>query len=450
MAKPRKHYACTNCGHTQRTWAGICPSCGEAATLEEVVPRAERAGRQAPTSEAPAAAFRSLAEVGEISHERISTGIDELDRVLGGGLVPGAYLVVAGEPGAGKTTLASELCLHLSAAGKSVAYVSGEESQEQARMRFGRLGFKPDVHELLISSELSVERICAAVTGSGYDLIVVDSIQTVFSEDVAGAPGTISQVRECGMKLMRAAKETGTAVLLVGQVTKGGEMAGPRVLEHMVDVVLAFEGDRREQFRILRSVKNRFGATDEIGVFEMTSSGLQGIADPSALFLDPHSNPMVGSVTTSLIEGSRPVMCEIQALVSPSNAPNPIRAVRGLDAKRVQMLLAVLQQKCRVRLGSMDVYINVSGGLKVDDPGADLAVCLAVMSAAEDRPPMKRYCAFGEVSLLGLVRPAPQAERRRKEAERLSYDVLEGDERPLDELLRDCLGAPAAIELQAA
>jgi DNA repair protein RadA/Sms len=451
MAKPRTSYVCTACGHEQNTWAGICPSCGQGATLEERVAEAQRAGDRNPGPGVPAAEFRPLSEVKEIEGQRVSTGIAELDRVLGGGLVVGSFLVLAGEPGAGKTTLASELCLHLAGTGKRVAYVSGEESESQARMRFSRLGWDGS-EGIDISSEVGVERVCRAIRDGDFDLAVIDSIQTMISEGVPGAPGSVSQVRECGQKLLRAAKSGKTSVLLVGQVTKGGEMAGPRILEHMVDAVLQFEGDRREQLRILRAVKNRFGNTDEIGVFEMTGSGLLGIADPSEIFADSAGARLPGSVLTATIEGSRPVLCEVQALVSPSNLPQPIRAVRGLDPKRVQMLLAVLQRKVGVRLGSYDVHINVSGGLKVDDPGTDLAVCLAVLSAAENRPPRQTYCAFGEVSLLGIARPAPQAERRRREAERLSYVPLEAGEEDLRETLRSALAEavdhPDPVEAQ--
>lgn len=409
--------------------------------MTETVEEASRAGRPSAAS-GPAATFRSLAEVKAIEGERTSTGIAELDRVLGGGLVVGSYLVLAGEPGAGKTTMASEICLHLAGEGKRVGYVSGEESESQARMRFHRLGWD-EKSTIEISSEVGVERICQAVRENDYDLVVIDSIQTMLSEEIPGAPGSISQVRECGQKLLRAAKSGKTSVLLVGQVTKGGEMAGPRILEHMVDGVLQFEGDRREQLRILRAVKNRFGNTDEIGVFEMTGSGLRGIEDPSEIFAETAAERLPGSVLTATIEGSRPVLCEIQALVSPSNLPQPVRAVRGLDPKRVQMLLAVLQRKVGVPLGSYDVHINVSGGLKIDDPGTDLAVCLAILSAAENKAPLRTYCAFGEVSLLGIVRPAPQSDRRKKEAERLNYVPLQAGDEDLRGVLRSSLAQTA-------
>jgi DNA repair protein RadA/Sms len=448
MAKAKRQYVCSSCGHTEPRWFGVCPSCGDGGTAEEAAPRAERANRPVARGAVPSATFKDLNDVSQAAHQRTNTGLDELDRVLGGGLVPGSYVVLAGEPGAGKTTLSTELLIHLSALKHKVAYISGEESEAQARMRFERLGARLGQQELLISTETSVERVCQAIEGNGFDLVVVDSIQTMFSESVPGAPGSVSQVRESGQQLMRSAKETGTSVLLVGQVTKGGDMAGPRTLEHMVDVVLAFEGDRREQYRILRSVKNRFGSTDEIGVFEMTGSGLKGISDPSELFVSDHDTELPGTALAVVMEGTRPVLCEIQALVSTSNLPQPIRAARGLDRNRAQMLLAVLSRKAGLRLGSMDVYINVSGGLKVDEPAADLAICLAVMSAYQGRPVKDRICAFGEVSLLGTIRSAPQAERRHKEAGRLNYRPLE-IEKSLRNTLEKALGPAteaAAIE----
>jgi DNA repair protein RadA/Sms len=446
MARPRTSYICKNCGHSEVRWFGRCPQCNEFNTAEESAPSAERAGPGLAKGSVPAAEFQNLAEVSQLEHARLSSGIDELDRVLGGGLVPGSYLVLAGEPGAGKTTMASEMMLQLVRDGRQVAYVSGEESTAQARLRFERLGADFTELALPISIETSVERVAQAIADNTFDLIVVDSVQTMFSEAVPGAPGSVSQVRECGYQLMQAAKTTGTSVLLIGQVTKGGEMAGPRTLEHMVDVVLAFEGDRKEQYRILRAVKNRFGSTDEIGVFEMTATGLAGIADPSQLFLGSGA-ALPGAATTAIIEGTRPVLCEIQALVTPSNLPQPVRASTGIDPRRTQMLLAVMSRKAGYRLGSMDVFINVAGGLKITEPAADLAVCLAVASALEGRPTKAQRCAFAEVSLLGEVRSAPQSERRRREAERLGYTavILDGglrqvlqanlDQRSVDETL---------------
>lgn len=437
MAKPKRLFRCSNCGYEQPTWAGICPECQEGGTLEEVSAPATRQGRS--PLQVPAAGFQDLAQVTAEEHERLGSGIGELDRVLGGGIVPGSLIVIAGEPGAGKTTLATEVILHLSQKSSSVGYVSGEESAAQARMRFERLGADFSRMRIPLSTETSIERICSAI--GQYDLVVVDSIQTVFSEAVPGAPGSVSQVRECTHQLMRVAKSEGTSIIIVGQVTKEGEMAGPRTLEHLVDVVLGFEGDRREQFRILRSVKNRFGSTDEIGVFEMTGSGLKGIEDASGFFVDDRPQPLPGAALCAVIEGSRPVLCEVQALVEPSNLVQPIRASTTLNSKRVQMLLAVLSRKANYRLGSMNVFLNVAGGLKIDEPAADLAICLAVASAYEGRPVRDDICAFGEVSLLGEVRPAAQDDRRRREAERLGYQAIDLNKSSLRDVLDAALGS---------
>ena len=438
----KKTFRCQSCGHTQAVWAGICPQCQEGGTLQEIQAAPQRANQV--TVHASAADFTNLADVKADEHERTSSGIAELDRVLGGGVVPGSLIVMAGEPGAGKTTLASEVVINLAKGGR-VAYISGEESAAQARMRFERLGAKLDEINLPLSIETSIERICQSIDSGLYDLVVVDSIQTVFSEASPGAPGSVSQVRECTHQLMRAAKSSGVSVIIVGQVTTDGEMAGPRALEHLVDVVLAFEGDRREQFRILRSVKNRFGSTDEIGVFEMTETGLHGISDASGFFAPDRDKSLPGSALCTVIEGSRPVLCEIQALVEPSNFVQPIRASITINPRRMQMLLAVLSRKAGYRLGSMNVFLNVAGGLKVDEPAADLAICLAVASAYAGRPVKEGICAFGEVSLLGEVRGASQGERRRREAERLGYTALQITKGDLGAIIESALGEEVEV-----
>jgi DNA repair protein RadA/Sms len=441
MAKPKSQWTCSACGHGQALWFAECPRCGEFDTAQEKTADAQRANSRVEMGSLPPAAFRDLKDVSEASYDRVDTGVEEFNRVLGGGLVPGSYIVLAGEPGQGKTTLATEVMIHLARAQRSVAYISGEESEAQARMRFARLGAEFGRYPLPISIERSVERICQFMAQATPDFIVVDSVQTIFSEAVSGAPGSTSQVRECGHKLMNAAKGTGTTVLLIGQVLKSGDIAGPKTLEHMVDAVLEFTGDRAEQVRVLRAIKNRFGTTDEIGLFEMTSEGLVGITDPSTRFVSRRSRPTPGVAVCAVMEGTRPVLVEIQALVSPSNLPQPIRAARGLDNKRVQMLLAVLQRKTRFRVNSMDVNLNVSGGMKIDEPGVDLAICAAIASSIESRPVHEDMALFGEITLPGEVRPAPQASRRRKEAVHLSYRVIdiEGDP-PLQDTLSRCLG----------
>ena len=395
----------------------------------ELHPEAERKGRSEKDG-SPAATFQALGEVSSAEHKRVSTGISELDRVLGGGLVPDSYIMLAGEPGAGKTTLSAEACLHLSAAGRKVAYVSGEESAQQVKGRFARLakaipGAEPDT--IPFSKETGIERICQAIRSGELDLVIVDSIQTVISEQVPGAPGGVAQVRECAHQLMVAAKGTGTAVLIVGQVLKGGDMAGPKTLEHLVDVILQFENTREDTsgVRILRAVKNRFGSTDEIGVFEMTGAGLKGIPNPSELFAPKREQAVPGTVTCAVLEGTRPVLVEVQALVNPNEKnPMPTRVANGLDIKRVQMLTAVMARKLNYPLGSMDIYLNVAGGLKVSETAIDLAVCIALASAAKRQPVRTGLCVFGEVNLVGEVRKVSQSDRRANEADRLGYTVL--------------------------
>lgn len=391
------------------------------------------------------AVFVDMKTVRADSFNRLNTGIAEFNRVLGGGLVPGSYLVLSGEPGAGKTTLATQIMVELSLAGRKVGYVSGEESEAQAKMRFERIGADPESAEFLMSIETSVERVVEAISERDFDLVIIDSIQTMFSEGLAGSPGSIAQVRECGSKLQRIAKESHTSILLIGQITKSGEMAGPKEFEHAVDVVLTFEGDRREQYRVLRADKNRFGSTDEIAVFEMTGAGLDAIEDPSKLFIEQHDSSFPGAVICPVLEGTRVMMCEIQALVRGSNSPMPARVARGLDQKRVQMLLAVLDQHLGFRAGSNDVFLNVSAGMKVEEPALDLAICTAIISAYKSRPVKDRTAVFGEVSLLGKLRPAAQSDRRKQEAARLGYQAIEPG-RALKETIESVLGAEIETE----
>jgi DNA repair protein RadA/Sms len=447
MTKVTSVYRCSACGREEVKWYGRCRGCGELNTFQEVASGAAPQGRG--RLSVPAATFGDLGQVSAKVHERITTGICELDRVLGGGLVPGSYLVLAGEPGAGKSTLATQVLLSLRAAGRRVAYVSGEESERQTKLRFQRLGGPGAGEGIAFSTETSVERVCEAMEGMKLDLLVIDSIQTMFSEEVSAAPGSVSQIREAGHRLMAAAKRTETSVLLIGQVTKEGGMAGPRALEHMVDVVMSFEGDRREQLRVLRAVKNRFGNTDEIGVFEMRERGLVGVDDASKLLAPDRDVPLPGSAIACVIEGSRPVLVEVQALVNPNDQnPNPTREVVGLDRKRVQMLLAVLSRQLRMRLNSCDVFVKVTGGLKIGEPAVDLAVCLAIASAYEDRPLLPRVCAFGEVDLLGEIRDVTQSQRRAREAERLGYRVLDHS-RSLKETLASALAPEQAAAATA-
>jgi DNA repair protein RadA/Sms len=425
MAKTKTKFVCSNCGHEAPKWFGRCPSCQEWETAVEQSSEAAPAGKRAVSERrAPPAAFTSVLEAGAAGEiERMSSGIPELDRVLGGGFVPGFYGLIAGEPGAGKSTLTNQLAVAMSRAGRRVGIASGEESNQQIKLRLDRLtdNNTPDIG---VSNEVSAERLYQSIAGGEFDLLIIDSVNTVFSEEVPGEPGGPQQMRACAAIFQRAAKEHGTSVFLVGQVTKDNAVAGPRMLEHAVDAFLIFEGDRREQYRILRAMKNRFGSTDEIGVFEMTGHGLEAVEDPSALFVTGRDFPAPGAVVTAAIEGTRPVLCEIQALVNPSNLPQPVRASRGLDVNRSRLLLAVLARKAGYRkLGQSDVFLNVAGGLKVDEPSIDLAVCAAIASAATGRPVKDKLCVIGEVTLLGEVRRPNQADRRAHEAERQGLET---------------------------
>lgn len=419
---PKSVFRCTECGYEAAKFFGRCPDCNAAGSAEEAAVTAPASMRQALQQEAQPAAFASLADAQATHDARVATGVPGLDEVLGGGMVKGSYIVLSAEPGAGKSTMATQLLGALSAQGMKVGLVCGEESPAQVRMRFQRLSIDPT--PVLVTQDVECERIVAAAEANGLDLIVVDSIQTVVSQASQSAPGSPQQVREAGQVLMRLAKQSGCAVLLIGQVTKEGSLAGPRMLEHLVDVVLSIEGDRDQQLRILRAVKNRFGTTDELGLYEMTGAGLQLVPDPSALLVTHRPEPAVGSVVCPIVEGSRPMLVEIQALVQPSNLPQPIRACRGLDARRFQMLLAVLTRRIGIRLGSCDVYLQLAGGVRSDDPALDLACCLAVASAATGRPPRQEIAAFGEVTLLSEIRRASMAERRAQEATRLGIPLV--------------------------
>ena len=406
-------YACTECEYSSGRWFGKCPSCGTFGTLVEERP-AEAA--------AEAAAARPLLRLVEVEAEessRIPTGVPELDRVLGGGLVPASLVLVGGEPGVGKSTLLLTALRHMSAERRALL-VTGEESTAQVKLRADRLGGSAKI-EILAETEL--EAVCATLERERPEVCVIDSVQTLYSSELGSAPGSVAQVREAASRLLRVAKEAGIAVFLVGHVTKDGAVAGPRVLEHLVDCVLQFEGDRYREHRILRAVKNRFGSTNEIGVFEMTGTGLAGVPDPSQLFGQSAAGE-VGSAVACALEGTRPILLEIQALVAPTDLAMPRRVGTGVDPKRLAMLVAVLGRHARVPLGQADVFVNVAGGVRVDEPGADLAVCLAIASAARGAPARASLAAFGEVGLTGRLRPATQAERRLEECSKLGLDAV--------------------------
>ena len=420
LAKVKLSYVCQNCGNVTSKWAGRCDGCGEWNTIvEEAVGTGIGAGPKAALSSGRPLTLSSL---GSVPHPaaRIETGIAELDRVTGGGFVNGSAVLVGGDPGIGKSTLLLQAAARLALKGHKVVYVSGEEAMAQVQMRAQRLGLAEA--PVLLASETHVETILATLEhGDAPDLVIIDSIQTLWTERVDSAPGTVTQVRTSAQALTRFAKKTGAAVVLVGHVTKDGQIAGPRVVEHMVDAVLYFEGDTSHMFRVLRGVKNRYGATDEIGVFEMTEGGLGEVANPSALFLDERDTKAAGSAVFAGLEGTRPLLIEIQALVAPSPLGTPRRAVVGWDSARLSMILAVLETRCGVRIGANDIYLNVAGGLKVNEPAADIAVAAALISSLTNAPLPAEGVFFGEVSLSGGVRPVAHASLRLREAQKLGF-----------------------------
>ena len=412
MAKATTRYVCQSCGAITPKWAGRCEACGEWNTIvEEASTAAVAKGRRLQ--------FVDLAGVAN-PPPRVGTGIAELDRVLGGGFVPGSAILLAGDPGIGKSTLLLQAAARLARSGKRVLYISGEEAVDQVRLRARRLGLQGDPLELAAS--INLRDIAASISETkDAALVVIDSIQTMWMEGVESAPGSVSQVRASAFELIRIAKQQTAALVLVGHVTREGTIAGPRVLEHMVDAVLHFEGDRGHQFRILRGVKNRFGATDEIGVFEMGEEGLTEVANPSALFLAERRGNVSGSAVFAGMEGTRPVLVEVQCLLSANAGGSPRRSVIGWDSGRLSMLLAVLETRCGLKMGATDVYLNVAGGLRVSEPAADLAVAAALASAATDHPTDPASVFFGEVGLSGEVRQVAQAEARLKEAQKLGF-----------------------------
>jgi DNA repair protein RadA/Sms len=403
VAKAAVQHACTECGYSAGRWFGKCPGCGAFGTLIEELTRDSSA-------DARAKPLLRLVDVQAEEAERISTGVPELDRVLGGGLVPASLVLVGGEPGVGKSTL---LLSALAAISKSrrALLVTGEESTAQVKLRAARLGGAEKVE---ILAETEIETVCATLERERPDVCVIDSVQTLYSSEVGSAPGSVAQVREAASRLLRVAKESHVATFLVGHVTKDGTVAGPRVLEHLVDCVLQFEGDRYHAYRVLRAVKNRFGSTNELGLFEMTGEGLVGVPEPSELFGRPGDGE-VGAAVVCALEGTRPILLEIQALVAPTDLAMPRRVATGVDAKRLAMIVAVLARHARVPLGAADVFVNVAGGVRIDEPGADLAIALAIASAARGAPVKPSTAAFGEIGLTGRLRPASQAERRLEE-----------------------------------
>ncbi|MCF4164949.1 DNA repair protein RadA [Zavarzinia compransoris] len=422
MARGPESWVCQSCGAVARKWSGRCEACGGWNTMveEAAAPALPGGLTQKSRRKSQAPAFTDLRGA-DAPPPRLPSGIEEFDRVAGGGLVPGSALLVGGDPGIGKSTILLQVMAGLANAGRSVAYVSGEEAVDQVRLRAGRLGLGAAPVKLL--AETSLADVLAAIDAAGrVDVVVIDSIQTMFADNIESAPGTVSQVRAVAGELVRHAKRKGVTMILVGHVTKEGQIAGPRVVEHMVDTVLYFEGERSHQFRILRAVKNRFGATDEIGVFEMTDRGLAEVPNPSAIFLGERQEDVSGTVVFAGIEGTRPLLVEIQALVAPSSLGTPRRAVIGWDSGRLAMVMAVLEARCGVAFGPRDVYLNVAGGLRIAEPGADLAVAAALVSAMADVALPRNMVVFGEIGLTGEVRPVAQSEARLKEAAKLGFD----------------------------
>jgi DNA repair protein RadA/Sms len=406
-------YSCSECGYATAKWLGRCPSCGGWSTLVEERAPAPVSARAGVGASRP---LLRLVEVEAEDAERISTGVPELDRVLGGGLVPASVVLVSGDPGIGKSTLLL-MALAAMSCNRKTLLVTGEESSAQVKLRADRLGGAQDVH---ILAETNLDDVCATLESERPSVAVVDSVQTLYAPELGSAPGSLAQVREAAGRLLRVAKENGIAVFLVGHVTKEGAVAGPRVLEHLVDCALHFEGDRYREHRVLRAVKNRFGSTNELGVFEMTGAGLVGVADPSELF-GRVDEDQPGSAVVCALEGTRPLLLEIQALVSPSDLAMPRRAGTGVDPKRLSMIVAVLGRHAGVALGSADVFVNVAGGVRIDEPGADLGIALAIASAARNARVKASVACFGEIGLTGRLRPASQAERRLAECVKLGF-----------------------------
>lgn len=419
MVKQKTQFQCRSCGGQSPKWQGRCPHCGEWNTLEETIVLPAANGNSRFQSWASGqSAVQLLAEVSAVEVQRTPTGMNELDRVLGGGLVDGAVILLGGDPGIGKSTLLLQT-IALLAEEESVLYVSGEESAQQVALRAQRLGIQADRVHLL--AEIRVEAISATIARLNPKVVVIDSIQTMYSDSITSAPGSVSQVRECAAQLTRLAKQQGISMLLVGHVTKDGAIAGPRVLEHMVDTVLYFEGETHSNYRMIRAIKNRFGAANELGVFAMTEKGLKGVSNPSALFLSSYRDDVPGSCVLVTQEGSRPLLVEIQALVDDAHGFAPKRLTVGLAQERLAMLLAVLNRHAGIACYDQDVFLNAVGGVKITEPAADLAVILAMLSSHRNRPLPEKLIVFGEVGLSGEIRPVPRGQERLREAEKLGF-----------------------------
>jgi DNA repair protein RadA/Sms len=432
MARNKSAFVCTECGAQTVRWQGQCPQCQAWNTMVETVlePAAPAAGSRFAALAGETSRLQPLSALEPREEPRQPTGLDEFDRVLGGGLVAGGVVLIGGDPGIGKSTLLLQALSNLAElsaqaskarAGGGVIYVSGEESGEQVALRAQRLQLPPSPLQML--AEINLERILHTLREARPRVAVIDSIQTVYSESLQSAPGSVAQVRECAAQLTRFAKQSGTTLILVGHVTKDGTLAGPRVLEHIVDTVLYFEGDTHSSFRLIRAFKNRFGAVNELGVFAMTERGLRGVSNPSAIFLSQHSQQVAGSCVLITQEGTRPLLVEIQALVDASQRPNPRRLSVGLEQTRLAMLLAVMHRHAGIVCFDQDVFVNAVGGVKITEPAADLAILFSIVSSLRDRPLKRGLAVFGEVGLAGEIRPAPRGQERLKEAAKLGFDT---------------------------
>ena len=415
MGKQRTQYVCQQCGAQSSKWIGRCPSCGEWNTYQEEIIQAAGPLRSGPLK--TDAGVQSITRIRKVSQERMKTGLGELDRLLGGGLVPGSMVLIGGEPGIGKSTLALQIALMLK--DKKVLYLSGEESAEQIRVRADRIG---EGHEnCLVMNDTYLENILSQAARVDPDLIIIDSIQTIYTEQLESSPGTVSQIRESTSRILQYTKNRGIPVILIGHINKEGHLAGPKVLEHIVDVVLQFEGEQHHAYRILRASKNRFGATAELGLFEMTGSGLKQIINPSEILLSHRDEPMSGVAIAAPLNGNRPFLIEVQALVSSAVYGTPQRSCTGFDTRRLNMLLAVLEKRAGFRLGAKDVFLNIAGGIRVDDPAIDLAVIVSILSSSLEIPIRKETCFAAEVGLSGEVRPVTRIDQRIAEADKLGF-----------------------------
>lgn len=425
MAKSKTYFFCRNCGYQSSSWLGRCPECGQWNTFEEeVVHAAAPSGGTKTRSTAAASAPKLLQEVVYSEQTRFSTGCEEFDRVLGGGLVPGSIVLLGGEPGIGKSTLLLQTALSIP--GKRLLYVSGEESEQQIKMRAERIctATAGEAQQCYVVAETVTQRIFDHVDAVKPDILVVDSIQTISTESIDSSAGSISQIRECTAELQRYAKASGVPVLLVGHITKDGSLAGPKVMEHIVDAVLQFEGDRNYGFRILRALKNRFGSTAELGIFEMCGDGLRQVSNPSEFLIGHRDETLSGAAIAATLEGARPMFVEVQSLVSSAVYGTPQRNANGFDLRRMNMLLAVLEKRCGFKLGAKDVFLNIAGGLRVNDPAIDLAVACSILSSNVDIPISPRVCMAAELGLSGEVRPVVRVEQRIAEADRLGFEQI--------------------------